>query len=54
MPSVVKVMSGWSPQSKKSAERRCVSRRVFPVSMDAAVTVTVPLTSPPERRCRSR
>src|SRR5215470_7360678 len=39
-------MSGWLPLSKKSAERRCVSRLAFLVSMDAAPTRTVPLTSP--------
>jgi hypothetical protein len=39
-------MSGLLPLSKKSAERRCVSRRMFCVSMDAAATVTVLLTSP--------
>jgi len=33
------------PLSKKSVERRCVSRRVFFVSMEAAATVRVPLTS---------
>jgi hypothetical protein len=46
MRFAVKVMSGWLPMSKKSAERRCVSRRVFLVSMDAAAIVTVPLTWP--------
>src|SRR5262245_17581778 len=39
-------MSGLLPLSKKSAERRCVSRWVLLVSMDAAATVTVPLTWP--------
>jgi hypothetical protein len=46
MPSAVKVMPGWLALSKKSAERRCWSRRALPVSMDAAATVTLPLTSP--------
>src|SRR5262245_40140294 len=39
-------MSGWLPLSKKSAERRCLSRLLFFVSMDAAATVMAPLTSP--------
>jgi hypothetical protein len=34
IPSTVKVMSGWGPVSKKSAERRWVSRLVFLVSID--------------------
>ena len=46
MPSAVKVMSGCLAVSKKSADRRCLSRRAFLVSIDAAATVTVPLTSP--------
>lgn len=32
--------------SKKSAERKCLSRLVFPVSIDAEAMVTVPVTSP--------
>jgi hypothetical protein len=39
-------MSGWLALSKKSAERRCVSRLEFFVSMDAAPTVRMPLTPP--------
>src|SRR5262249_43337208 len=49
IPSTVTVRSGWLPASKKSAERRCLSRRLFLVSMDAAATVTAPLTSPPAK-----
>ena len=44
--SAAKVKSGWLPTSKKSAERRCVSRREFFVSIDSAATVMTPLTSP--------
>src|SRR6516165_7431504 len=43
---MVKVMSGLLALSKKSAERRCLSRRAFLESMDAAATVRMPLTSP--------
>ena len=42
----VKVMSGWVSLSKKSADRRCVSRLLFLVSTEAAATVTLPVTSP--------
>jgi hypothetical protein len=38
----VKVMSGLLLLPEKSAERRCVPRWVFLVSMDAAATVTAP------------
>ena len=44
--SAAKVKSGWLATSKKSAERRCVSRREFFVSIDSAATVMTPLTSP--------
>jgi len=37
IPSAVKVMSGLLSLSRKSAERRCVSRRAFFVSMDAGL-----------------
>src|SRR5215469_13446283 len=48
IPSALKIMSGLLALSKKSAERRWVSRLVFLVSMDAAATAIVPLTSPSE------
>jgi benzoate membrane transport protein len=46
MPSAVKVMSWWWSLSKKSADRRWVSRRLFPVSRDAAAITRVPRTRP--------
>lgn len=46
MPSAVKVMRGWVSVSKISAERRCLSRRVLPVSTEAVATARVPLTLP--------
>jgi len=40
------VRSGWVAMSKKSAERRCLSRMGFLVSIDPAATVMTPLASP--------
>jgi hypothetical protein len=45
-PSAAKVKFGWLSTSKKSAERRCLSRRALPVSSDPAPTVTAPVTAP--------